>query len=468
MEQERIALVLSGGGVAGAAHIGVIQALEEYGIVPDAVVGTSAGAFFGAAYAAGMSPVAMRQTALSLVQDGLNAFLDPNYAGLGEAIATLNYRKFDGYLLGERLQHVIGQNLRHIKRFRDYPALSPDEKQRKRVKDFYVVAVNLGDGVQTVFCPPHVVQAHPDSVCHGMRLCDQLSIAEAVRCSIGLPSVFVPYTCPLSAHTPACACKQVSGRPAGPERYIDGGARDNYPLTVAVKVAEARRVIGVNLNLNPLDPVEVAQDSGVPTIMGRLLTIFAHDQFEADVNDVDVVQASLITLDPAIYNVALFDVEAIDWLIERGYQVAHAALGELGASPQAPAAENLARLFPPGRHHIYHAQAASLHEPATEPAPLAEPDIVNQWVRRGYVAFAGAAVVIFGIGGLLAFWLRYLGATSSNDAVLFITGGAIFLLNVVLVSMGIGFWVYGLLGRLWTRQLSRLRDIVDRLRARQE
>ncbi|GBF20235.1 MULTISPECIES: patatin-like phospholipase family protein [Arenibacter] len=46
-------LVLSGGGIRGVAHIGAIKALEEYGIYPTHIAGTSAGAIVGALYAAG-------------------------------------------------------------------------------------------------------------------------------------------------------------------------------------------------------------------------------------------------------------------------------------------------------------------------------------------------------------------------------------------------------------------------------
>lgn len=48
--------VLSGGGARGVAHIGVLKALEEHGIRPSVISGTSAGAIVGALYAAGHSP----------------------------------------------------------------------------------------------------------------------------------------------------------------------------------------------------------------------------------------------------------------------------------------------------------------------------------------------------------------------------------------------------------------------------
>lgn len=53
---KKIGLVLSGGGVRGAAHIGAIKALEELGIVFTHVSGTSAGSIVGALYASGHAP----------------------------------------------------------------------------------------------------------------------------------------------------------------------------------------------------------------------------------------------------------------------------------------------------------------------------------------------------------------------------------------------------------------------------
>ena len=48
-----LGLVLSGGGMRGAAHIGAIKALEEHNLYPNHIAGTSAGAIVGALYAYG-------------------------------------------------------------------------------------------------------------------------------------------------------------------------------------------------------------------------------------------------------------------------------------------------------------------------------------------------------------------------------------------------------------------------------
>ena len=57
----KIALVLGGGGARGLSHIGVIKRLEEEGIVPEVIVGTSIGALIGGAYASGMGVAAMEK-----------------------------------------------------------------------------------------------------------------------------------------------------------------------------------------------------------------------------------------------------------------------------------------------------------------------------------------------------------------------------------------------------------------------
>ncbi|MDD5249691.1 MAG: patatin-like phospholipase family protein [Rhodocyclaceae bacterium] len=62
----RIALALGGGAARGFAHIGVIKALEAQGIVPDIVVGTSAGSVVGSLYAAGYSGFELQKIALQM------------------------------------------------------------------------------------------------------------------------------------------------------------------------------------------------------------------------------------------------------------------------------------------------------------------------------------------------------------------------------------------------------------------
>ena len=57
----RIGLALGGGGLRGAAHIGVIRVLQEYGVTPHLVAGTSAGSIVAALYGAGLGFAQMEE-----------------------------------------------------------------------------------------------------------------------------------------------------------------------------------------------------------------------------------------------------------------------------------------------------------------------------------------------------------------------------------------------------------------------
>lgn len=77
----RLALVLGGGGLRGFAHLGVLQVLDEAGIRPDLVVGSSAGAIVGAAYASGLAPAQLLAAARELRVASLIDF-NPGSGGL--------------------------------------------------------------------------------------------------------------------------------------------------------------------------------------------------------------------------------------------------------------------------------------------------------------------------------------------------------------------------------------------------
>jgi NTE family protein len=65
----RIGLALGGGGARGLAHIPVLEALDDLGLKPVQIAGTSIGAIFGAAYASGLSGQEIRQIVLEIFSD---------------------------------------------------------------------------------------------------------------------------------------------------------------------------------------------------------------------------------------------------------------------------------------------------------------------------------------------------------------------------------------------------------------
>ena len=86
----RTALVLGGGGAKGLTHLGVLQALDSLGIVPDLIVGSSMGAVIGALYAAGESPASIRErireARLDAVIHDYDPTLSPSLVGLPAAV----------------------------------------------------------------------------------------------------------------------------------------------------------------------------------------------------------------------------------------------------------------------------------------------------------------------------------------------------------------------------------------------
>ncbi len=73
MSETKIGLALGGGSARGLAHITMLEAFDELGIKPDAIVGTSAGALIGSAYASGLSAGEIREHARSLLGGRLDA-----------------------------------------------------------------------------------------------------------------------------------------------------------------------------------------------------------------------------------------------------------------------------------------------------------------------------------------------------------------------------------------------------------
>ena len=84
----RIGLALGGGAARGFAHIGVIQVLEENGIRPDLVVGTSAGSLVAALYASGKTPAELSSLADTMDETAITDWSFPLRGVIrGEALA---------------------------------------------------------------------------------------------------------------------------------------------------------------------------------------------------------------------------------------------------------------------------------------------------------------------------------------------------------------------------------------------
>jgi len=100
LHAKRTVLVLSGGGARGIAHIGVLQAMDEAGIKPDLVIGTSFGALIGALYSAGytgemLEEILSKTDFTEFVSNEAPRYTIPisNKEKLPRAIASLRFKK---------------------------------------------------------------------------------------------------------------------------------------------------------------------------------------------------------------------------------------------------------------------------------------------------------------------------------------------------------------------------------------
>lgn len=182
--QNNIGVVLSGGGALGYAHLGALQALEEAGIKPAYVAGTSMGALVGAFYAKGMSP--------------------------SEICDMIKTEKFDEL---RKIITVVGKN--------DNLGFSSHRNILKVLKKY--IPANSFDSLQKHFavCATNIVSSQAEIVSSGGHLW------EYVLGSASIPGVFE-------------AVKLGGGV------YVDGGVMNNMPTVAIRKYCDV--VIGIDVN----------------------------------------------------------------------------------------------------------------------------------------------------------------------------------------------------------------------------
>lgn len=237
----RVALALGGGGVRGAAHIGVLRVLEQEGIPIDYIVGNSMGAVVGGLHCAGV-PLDQLQ---SIMADGslVSAYL-PRFLWCRIMLSPLHglfytgkNKPYAGLVSGDKLKATIDKLLP-----------DPDIKAEDLKTPFACIAVSLIDG-----------QAH---------VLSRGRIDDLVRASATLPLLLRPV-------------------PIGSDLYVDGGIRNNLPTSEA-RHSGARVVISVEID-NDLKPVPARQFTSFRNVFDRVINATIEQLDEDKVNGADIV-----------------------------------------------------------------------------------------------------------------------------------------------------------------------------------
>jgi NTE family protein len=196
-KKPKVAIVLSGGGAKGIAHIPFLQALDSLGIVPDLVVGTSMGSVVGGLYAMGYSG-----DRIANITDNANwDHLLSKYIALTE-VTVEEKSEFNKYLIDLDLKEgklkvnsalVKDQNLRLFLSTLTYPAYKIDNFDDLSIP-FRAIATDIVNGKEVIIA--------------------EGSLMEAMRASMSIPGIFKPISYKKTL-------------------LVDGGILNNFPTDIA-------------------------------------------------------------------------------------------------------------------------------------------------------------------------------------------------------------------------------------------
>lgn len=284
----RVAVVLSGGGAKGMAHIGVLKVLERAGIPVDIITGTSMGSIVGALYAVGWN--AERLDSLVRGQDWsfLLSDRDDYYSQ-----NLLNRDRQATYFLSKAITLqkgkvgneagglVEGKNLKKL--FTHLTAGYADSMDFRQLPIPYAcVATDIVDYSEYVF--------------HSGTL------PEAMRSSMAIPAVFTPVR-------------------IGQHVLVDGGLRNNYPADIAREMG-ADYIVGSTVQAPERSAEDLLTGSG---ILGHIIDVNCKNKFEENIAITDVP----IWTNTKGFSAASFSEAAIDSLIKLGEKAAMAHWDEL-------------------------------------------------------------------------------------------------------------------------------------------
>lgn len=285
----RVAVVLSGGGAKGVAHIGALKVIEKAGIPVDIVTGTSMGSIIGGLYSCGWD--AQRLDSMVRKQDWtfLLSDRDDYYTqNLGNREKQTTYAFTKTYTLDKKSRlreagFIQGKNLMRL--FDRLTAGYTDSMSFDSLPiPFACVATNIVDNTEYDF--------------RSGRL------ALAMRTSMSIPAVFSPVR-------------------LGDKVLVDGGLRNNYPADIA-KAMGADYIIGVTVQGAPRTADDINSNASV---IGQIIDVNCKNKYDDNLGLTNVA----IRVNTKGYGAASFTPAAIDTLVRRGEEEAMSHWDELMA-----------------------------------------------------------------------------------------------------------------------------------------
>lgn len=261
----KIGIALSGGGMKGIAHAGVLQALKENNIPIDIIGGTSAGSMIATLYALGYEPKEILQ-------------LFKKYA-----------KKITGNTKFSYVYGIIkknGQGLKDGKSLEEIYNYIANKKGIKKINEIkmplVIPCVDIIDNKEYVFTNYMPLENQHYYI-------TDIEIGKAVRASSSFPAVFNP-----------CNMKQ--------HFFMDGGAVDNVPVQ-EVRKQGADKVIAVKFDSDPIN-----ENSSMIDIVMKTIDIMGNKISE------EALKTSDCILNIGTDKMGLLDTNKLDKCFNQGYK----------------------------------------------------------------------------------------------------------------------------------------------------
>ena len=274
----KIGIALSGGGIRGIAHSGVLKALEEMGIKIDGISGTSSGSLIASLYAMGYSPyyiyVLFKRYADKLVQIEGKQII----SGIGNFVWNKKLN-VTGLNSGESLEHA----------YNEIAAKKGIKTMADISMPLVIPTVDVNSGEKYVFSS----RQQEDE-----QYISDISVGKAVRASSSFPAVFCP-----------CEYKGY--------RFSDGGILDNTPV-YELKKQGIDKVIAVIFESDP-----ITDQSNVMDLTMKIIDIMGRKISEESLRMADMI----ITVPSD--GTGLLEVEKLDFCYQSGYKTTMASQEEI-------------------------------------------------------------------------------------------------------------------------------------------
>ncbi len=283
----KFGLVLSGGGAKGLAHIGVLKVLEEEGLRPDVITGTSMGSLVGGLYAAGLSAQQIEELVTDIRWDDL----------LTNKIPLDRIAMEEKPYYGRYLVELPFDGLK--------PKLPSGLIRGQKIDELFRRTTLTCHGTTSFDSLPIPFACMATDVGNGRALLMREGLLpDAMRASMAIPTVFTPLM-------------------QDSLLLVDGGAMRNFPV-IDAKMMGADLIIGVQVG----DGLEKAEDlHNAASILTQAAL------FQSLLDDPNQVKLCDLFLHPDLtgYSTGSFYAEAVPVLIKRGYDVADAHRAEIRA-----------------------------------------------------------------------------------------------------------------------------------------